>query len=97
MNQSRAVRFADLIEGIARRARALTVDRLGRAITLTALGMGVALLVFVALVLICIGLFRLLATGLGATAAYAILGGLFLAAGWLFWRRRIHLPEEPDG
>lgn len=95
--ESQAARFADLVEGIAAKARAISVDRLARAITLTALGLGAALLVLVALVLACVGLFRLLAIGVGATAAYAIFGGLFLAAGWLSWRKRRHVAEEPNG
>lgn len=96
MDQSYSARFADLVEGIARRVRALTVERLATAVTFTALGMGVALLVVAALVLACIGIFRLLAVGVGATGAYAILGGLFLGTGWLTWRKRAPAPEEPS-
>ena len=92
MKESQAARFADLIEGIAGKARALTVDRLAGAITLTALGLGAALLTLAAVVFICVALFRLLAAGVGVTAAYAVFGGLFLAAGWLFWRKRTHVP-----
>ena len=95
--ESQAARFADLVEGIAAKARAMSVDRLARAITLTALGLGAILLVLVALVLACVGLFRLLAIGVGTAAAYAIFGGLFLAAGWLSWRKRRHVAEEPNG
>ena len=97
MNQSYSARFADLVEGIARRVRALTVERLATAITFTALGMGVALLALAALVLACVAIFRLLAVGVGVTGAYAIFGGLFLGAGWLIWRRRAPAPEEPSG
>ena len=97
MNQSYSARFADLLEGIARRARALTVERLATAITFSALGVGVVLLVLAAFVLACVGIFRLLAVAVGATGAYAIFGGLFLAAGWLIWRRRAPTPEEPSG
>lgn len=99
MKESQAARFADLIEGIAGKARALSVDRLARAITLAALGLGAALLVLVALIFACLALFRLLAVGVGVgvTAAYAIFGGLFLAAGWLSWRKRSYVPEEPNG
>lgn len=97
MTENLAARFADLLEGVARKARALTVDRLARGITLTALGLGAAWLVLVALVLAGVGIFRLLVAGLGATASYAVLGGLFLAAGWLFWRKRAHVSEERHG
>lgn len=97
MKESQAARFAYFLEGIARRARALTVDRLARGITLTALGLGAASLVLLALVLASIGIFRLVAAGLGATAAFAGLGGMFLATGWFFWRKRTHVAEEPHG
>lgn len=96
MDQSYSARFADLVEGIARRVRALTVERVATAVTFTALGVGVALLVVAGLVLACIGIFRLLAFGVGATGAYAIFGGLFLGAGWLTWRKRAPAPEEPS-
>lgn len=96
MNQSYSARFADLVEGIARRVRALTVERLATAITFAALGLGVALLVLAALVLVSAGVFRLLAVAVGATGAYAIFGGLFLVAGWLIWKRRAPAPEEPN-
>ena len=96
MDQSYSARFADLVEGIARRVRAITVERLATAVTFTALGVGVAVLVVAALVLACIGIFRLLAIGVGATGAYATFGGLFLAAGWLTWRKRAPAPEEPS-
>lgn len=96
MLESQATRFADLLEGIAGKVRALTVDRLAKVITFAALGLGAVLLVLVALVLAGVGIFRLLATGLTATGAYAALGGLFLAAGWFFWSRRTRKTTEPD-
>lgn len=88
MKESQAARFADLLEGAAARARALTVDRLARGITLAALGLGAAALAAAALAFLFAALFRLLAAGVGATAAYAVLGALFTAAGWLVLRRR---------
>ena len=84
------------MEGIAGKARALAVERPARVITITALGLGVALLVIVTLIFLCVALFRLLAAGLGVTAAYAVFGGLFLAAGWFCWRKRNHVAEAPD-
>lgn len=96
MKESLAARYVDFLEGIARKARAITVDRVARVTTLFALGLGVALLVLLALVLACIAIFRLLAAALGVTAAYAVLGGLFLAAGRFFWTKRVPADEEPD-
>ena len=92
-----SARFADFLEDIARRARELTVDRLAKGITVAALGLGVAVLAFVALIFLGIGIFRLLAAGVGETNAYAILGGLFLIAGLFVWRKRNRIPEEQHG
>ncbi|WP_420611870.1 hypothetical protein [Candidatus Spongiisocius sp.] len=98
MKESYAARFADLLEGIATRVRSLTVDRLDRGITLAAFGMAAVMLILVALVLISVALFRLLAMATGATGAYAAFGGLFLAAGWLSWRKGRNVPDEqPPG
>ena len=92
-----SVRFADFLEGVAEKARALTVDRLGKAITLTALGIGAAVLGLIALIFLIVAIFRLLAIPVGATGAYAILGGLFLIAGWFLWRKRNQIPEDSHG
>lgn len=98
MKESYAARFADLLEGIATRVRSLTVDRLDRGITLAAFGMAAVMLILAALVLISVALFRLLAMATGATGAYAAFGGLFLAAGWLSWRKGRNAPDEqPPG
>ena len=95
VKESYAARFADLLEGIATRVRSLTVDRLDRGITVTAFGMGAVVLVLAAIVLVSVALFRLLALATGTTGAYAAFGGLFLAAGWLSWRKGRQMPEAP--
>ena len=92
-----SVRFADFLEEIARKARELTVDRLAKGITLAALGIGVAVLAFVALIFLGVGVFRLIAVWVGETNTYAILGGLFLVAGLFVWRKRNKIPEETNG
>ena len=92
-----SVRFADFLEDLAQKARALTVDRLAKGITMAAIGIGAAVLALVALIFLGLGLFRLLAIGVGETWAYAILGGLFLIAGAFFWRKRNMISEDPHG
>ncbi len=91
-----SVRFADFLEDIAQKARALTVDRLAKGITMAAIGIGVAVLGLVALIFLGVAIFRLLAIGVGVTLAYTILGGLFLVAGWFFWRKRNRVSEESN-
>ena len=83
-----SVRFADFLEDLTQNARALTVDRLAKGITMAAIGIGAVVLALIALIFLGVGLLRLLAIGVGATWAYAILGGLFLIVGSFFWRKR---------
>ncbi len=89
-----SVRFADFLESLAEKARALTVDRLAKVITIAGMGIGVAVLGVVALIFLGVGVFRLLAIGVGETSAYAILGGLFLVAGWFVWRKRYQISDD---
>ena len=92
-----SVRFADFLEDLAQKARALAVDRLAKGITMAAIGIGAAVLALVALIFLGLGLFRLLAIGVGETWAYAILGKLFLIAGAFFWRKRNMISEDSHG
>ena len=92
-----SVRFADFLEHLAQRARALTVDRLAKGITMAAIGLGVAMLALVALIFLGVGLFRLLAMGVGETWAYTILGGLFMITGAFLWMKRYRISEDSNG
>jgi LPXTG-motif cell wall-anchored protein len=92
-----SVRFADFLEDIAKKARSLTVDRLARVITITAAGIIAFALVLVALILLGLAIFRLLAVAVDETGAYTILGGLFVIAGWFFWRKRNQMPKDSRG
>ena len=91
-----SVRLADFLEGIAQKARELTVDRLAKGITMAAVGMGVMVLALLALTFLSVALFRLIALGVGETLAYTILGGLFLVVGWFVWRKRNRVSEESN-
>lgn len=88
-----ANKFADKLEEYAGKVRALTVDRLNKALTLTALGLVVAFLALVAIVFVIVALFRVLAEYTSVEWAYAIFGGLFIFAGALVWRMRNRDPK----
>ena len=94
VKESYAARFADLLEGVAARARSLTVDRIDRGIVLATFGMAAAALILAALIMVSVALFRLLAVATGVTGAYAVFGTLFLAAGWWSWRKSRQVVEE---
>ena len=88
-----AVRFADFLEDLAKRARAMTVDRVTKIVTFIGIGIAVALLGLVAVIFLLIALFRLVDYWIGATGAYAGFGGLFVLAGVFVWRKRTKKPE----
>lgn len=92
-----AVRFADFLEDLAKKARAMTVDRLTKVITYIGIGLGVALLALMALIFITVALFRFLGYWIGITGAYAALGGLFVLLGVFVWRKRNQTPEDSHG
>ncbi len=83
-----AARFADKLEEYAGKVRLLTVDRINRILTMTALGLVMAFLAFVAILFVIVALFRLVAVYTTVEGAYAIFGGLFLLAGALVWWKR---------
>jgi len=89
-----ATRFADFLEDLATRARAMTVDRLTKVITYIGIGIGVALLGLVATIFLLVALFRFVAYWIGTTGAYAALGGLFVVLGVFVWRKRNQTPED---
>jgi len=89
-------RVADLLEAVATRIRALTVDRVARAITFVTLGMVALVLVAMAFIIFLVGLFRIAEElifkvcdcGSAMEISYAVVGGLFLVFGALLWSRR---------
>lgn len=93
-------RIADLLEAVATKIRAMTVDRIARLITLITLGIVALMLVSTALVFLLIGLFRIVGelvhkAGGGDWSmeiTYVVVGGVFLLLGWLMWRKRTTAP-----
>lgn len=88
------VRLADLLESVAGKVRALTVDRVAYWTKMGALGLVAASLGLLAVIFLIIGLFRLLSSLIGVTPAYAVLGGLFLIIGAFLWVKRTKPPKE---
>lgn len=89
-------RIADLLESVATRIRALTVDKVARVITFVTLGFVAFILVTMSFVFLLVGIFRmveeLIFKACDCQAAmeisYASVGGLFLLVGALLWSRR---------
>ena len=92
-----ADKFADFLEALAQKVRSLTVDRLDRLIIVVSLGIIAAVLAFVALTLLSIALFRIVATYVTSPGAYAIFGGIFIIAGAFAWTRRKPEQETDNG
>ncbi len=90
-------KLADLLESIALKVRALTIDRVQRVIKVMSLGLITLFLGILALILLALAAFFAVAAPLGTTAAFAIFGGVFLVAGALIWGRRNRPPKEDHG
>lgn len=84
-----AAKFADLLEQVALRVRALTVDRVARVIRITGLGILTASLAFTTLVFLLWAIFGALEIPLTTAGAFAVFGGILIAAGGYFWITRI--------
>lgn len=89
------IKLADMLEGFAAKARALTVDRVAQWTKMAALGMVVTTLGLLAVLFLVIGLFRLISTVVGVTPTYAIFGGIFLVVGAFLWVKRTKPPKDP--
>lgn len=90
------VKLADLLESVASKVRAITVDRVAYWTKLGALGMVAVSLGLLAVIFLVIGLFRLSSSVIGVTPTYAALGGLFLVIGAFLWVKRTKPPKEDN-
>jgi uncharacterized membrane protein len=96
-------RIADLLESVATRIRALTVDKVARLITFVTLGFVALILVTMAFVFLLVGMFRIVEELVfkacdcqqAMEISYAAVGGLFLLVGALLWSRRTK-DEDPE-
>jgi hypothetical protein len=86
-----------LLENAALKVRSLTVDRLDRAVKITALGIIAVTLGAIAIIYLVRAIFEAVAVPLGVLGAYALFGGLFVVGGALMWAMRKRQPKEDNG
>lgn len=83
-----AKRFADLLEQVAQKVRALTVDRMAKAIKVTGLGILVATLGFTGLIFLLWAFFGALEIPLTTAGAFAAIALPLIVAGGYLWFKR---------
>ncbi|HEX6219946.1 MAG TPA: hypothetical protein VF115_02515 [Acidimicrobiia bacterium] len=83
-----ATKFADLLEQVATRVRAMTVDRIARYIKLTGLGILVAALALTSVIFLVWTIFGALEIPLTTAGAFAVFGVVLVAAGGILWFMR---------
>ncbi len=91
-----ATRFADLLENTGLKVRSLTIDRLDRAIKITALGIIAVTLGAIAVVYLIRSIFQAVAVPLGVLGAYTLFGGLFVVGGAFVWAIRKRDAKEDN-
>ena len=83
-----AARFADLLEQVATKIRAMTVDRIARVIKLTGMGILVASLALTAVAFLVWTIFGALEIPLTTAGAFAVFGVVLAVAGGILWFQR---------
>lgn len=86
--QDYAARFADLLEQVAVKIRAMTIDRIARVIKLTGLGILAAVLALTALAFLLWTIFGALEIPLTTAGAFAVFGAVLAVAGGILWFQR---------
>lgn len=83
-----AVKFADLLEQVARTVRSLTIDRVARWIKLGGLGILAASLGFFAVAFLLYAIFGALEIPLTTAGALGLVGVLLVSVGGYLWIKR---------
>lgn len=92
-----ADKLADFLEAQASKVRSMTVDRLDRAIIFTSAGIVLAVLALIAVTMLCIAVFSIVAHYIGSANAYFAFGALFVIAGAIVWSKRTSKQEQTHG
>jgi len=83
-----AARFADLLEQVAIKVRAMTVDRISRAIKLAGLGILAAILGLTSVVFLVWTIFGALEIPLTTAGAFGVFGVVLAVGGGILWFKR---------
>ena len=81
-------KFADLLEQVASKVRAMTVDRVARFIKLTGLGIVTAALGLTAVIFLIWTIFGALEIPLTTAGAFAVFGVVLAVGGGFLWFKR---------
>jgi hypothetical protein len=81
-------RFADFLDSIASRVRAMTVDRVAAGVRLVSLAAMAVTLGIMALIFLLLSVYGALAIPLGPDGAFGVLGLVCLISGLIAWARR---------
>lgn len=83
-----ASRFADLLEDVATRVRAMTVDRIANVIRMAGMGIVVAALALSTVTFLIWAIFGALEIPLTTAGAFGVFAVLFLVTGGVLWFKR---------
>ncbi len=83
-----ATQFADLLEQVAHKVRAMTVDRVAYGIKMTGLGILAAAMGFTAVMFLVWAVFGALEIPLTTAGAFAVFGVVLAGAGGYLWFKR---------
>ncbi|REK21094.1 MAG: hypothetical protein DWQ40_04515 [Actinobacteria bacterium] len=83
-----AAQFADLIEGLAKKIRSMTVDRIDRGIRLTGLGILAGTFALTAVLFLILAIFGALEIPLTTAGAFGVFAAVLIGAGVYMWIKR---------
>lgn len=86
--QEYAAKFAEFLERIATKIRAISVDRVSRGIWLAGMGILAATLGLSALIFLIWALFEILEIPLTTAGAFGVLAAIAIISGTIVWSRK---------
>lgn len=87
-------KLAELLETVATRVRALTIDRIARGVTMASLAVPIVVLAILTVVFLFMTIHGALAIPLTSAGAYGVMSGLFVIGGAFAWRKRSQNSED---